>query len=98
MPGQYSVQINSRGIRDGSGLDMEPFEVLRDMIRENVSPSVGGAPQLVKVYQHLNAQPFGVRWPKSGGDGISVLGRILPHGEIAHVPVLDPDSLKTERR
>lgn len=91
-------RLAEKGALDGSGLDMEPFEVIRDMIRENESPSVGGAPQLVKVYPHLNTQVFGVRWPELGGSGVSVLGRSLPKGEIAHIPVLDPDSLKIEVR
>src|SRR5713101_3582628 len=25
--------------------------------------SIGGAPQLLKVYEHLNTQPFAVTWP-----------------------------------
>jgi hypothetical protein len=40
--------------------DMEPFEVLRDMLRSNQYSSIGGAPQLVKIYEHMNATPFGV--------------------------------------
>ncbi|HCG5936738.1 TPA: hypothetical protein NJ055_004934 [Vibrio parahaemolyticus] len=86
--------FEDRGTKDGNGLDMEPFEVLRDMIREGASPYVGGAPQLVKVYQHLNSKPFAVRWDKVNGNGISVLGRGLRHGEAMHLPLFDPDTLK----
>lgn len=86
--------FEERGIKDGDGLDMEPFEVLRDMIREEASPHVGGAPQLVKVYQHLNSKPFAVRWDKVNGNGISVLGRGLRHGETMHLPLFDPDTFK----
>lgn len=89
--------LDARNIRDGTGLDMEPFEVLRDMLRDSVSPYVGGSPQLVKVYQHLNTQPFGIRWPSSDSTSIAILGRVLAHGEKAHVPVLNPDSLEIER-
>lgn len=47
--------------------DMEPFEVVRDLLinknnQDLKLSSVGGAPQLVKVYQHMNAQPIGVFW------------------------------------
>lgn len=89
--------LDKRNIRSGSGLDMEPFEVLCDLLREEVSPHIGGSPQLVKVSQHLNAQPFGVRWPISQGGRVAVLGRILPQGEKMHVPVLDPDTLEVEQ-
>jgi hypothetical protein len=85
--------LEERGIKDGKGLDMEPFEVLIDFIRDEVSPYVGGAPQLVKVYQHLNSQPFGVSWEKDKGSGIAVLGRGLRNGEVMHLPTFDPDKL-----
>lgn len=89
--------LETRGKKDSTGLDMEPFEILRDIIKANMSPHVGGAPQLVKVYQHLNAQAFGVRWPGSGGR-VAVLGRLLPHGEKMHVPILNPTTLRIEKQ
>ena len=52
-----------RGDFRGPPLDMEPFEVLRDMIRSGEHQTVGGPPQLVKVYEHMNTLPFVVRWP-----------------------------------
>jgi hypothetical protein len=88
--------LESKGERDGFGLDMEPLEVLRDMVREGVSPHVGGPPQMLKVYRHLNNQPFGVRWPDVNGR-VAVFGRLSPPGEALHVPVLDPESLKVIR-
>ncbi len=89
--------LDSKGILNNEGLDMEPLEVLRDMLRDNASPHIGGAPQVVKVYQHMNAQPFGMRWPSSKEGRVAVLGRLLPHGEKMHIPILDPDTFKTER-
>lgn len=89
--------LDSRGLRGGSGLNLEPLEALRDLIREGSSPYIGGAPQIVKIYQHLNAQPFGIRWPSTEGR-VAVLGRILPEGEKLHVPILDPETLTTQRQ
>ncbi|MBF9138618.1 MULTISPECIES: hypothetical protein [unclassified Stenotrophomonas] len=89
--------LDSRGLRDASGLNLEPLEVLRNLIRSNSSPYIGGAPQVVKVYQHMNVQPFGIKWPDASGR-VAVLGRILPVGEKLHVPVLDPETLKTQRQ
>ena len=49
---------------EGEGFDMEPFEVLRDLVSaSDTNDSIGGAPQLVKVYQHMNARAVGVYWP-----------------------------------
>lgn len=89
--------FESRGTKEGQGLDMEPFEVLRDFIRDDLSPYVGGSPQLVKVYQHLNTQSFGVRWPSSDNGKVSILGRVLAEGEKVHVPIVDPDDFSVER-
>jgi hypothetical protein len=89
-------RLRNKGVFDGHGLDMEPFEVLRDMLREEASPFVGGPPQLLKVYPHMNAQPFGIRWPAKS-NRIAVLGRVLARGEKAHIPVLNPDTLQVER-
>jgi hypothetical protein len=70
---------------------MEPFEVLRDMIREGIDPAIGGPPQVVKVYRHLNASPFGVYWPSRTNGRITLLGRPLLDYERFAGLVLDPD-------
>ncbi len=89
--------LTERGLKDGVGLDMEPLEVLRDLLKERVSTHIGGPPQVIKVYQHLNTQVFGISWPDSQGRP-AVLGRVLPQGEVMHVPVLDPATLKIQPR
>lgn len=76
------------------GLDMEPFEVLRDMIRESSYHEIGGPPQIVKVYRHLNSIPFGVLWPNARDGGVAVNGRPFLDYEATRLPLLDPDSLR----
>lgn len=93
---KFLALMRERGLVDGRGLNLEPLEVLCEILKTQCSPNVGGAPQVVKVYQHLNAQPFGVRWPDSKGR-VAVLGRLLPVGEKMHIPVLSPDTLSVER-
>jgi hypothetical protein len=44
------------------GIDMEPFEVLRDVIRAQLFNAVGGPPQIAKVYRHMNTRFFAVQW------------------------------------
>lgn len=84
-------------LRDRSKLtegafDMEPFEVLRDLIRCGKHPSVGGPIQVVKIYEHANAVPVGVYWPNKQSGTVSVLGRpLMSYGEIQW-GVLDPDA------
>jgi hypothetical protein len=74
------------------GLNMEPFEVLRDIIRSRAFPSVGGAPQLVKIYEHMNVHAFGVYWPNRQGGVVSLLGRPLLNYERPPSGTIDPDN------
>jgi hypothetical protein len=71
--------------------DMEPFEVLRDIIRSKSFPSVGGPIQMVKIYEHANAVPVGVLWPDKTGS-VSLLGRPLMAYEKTIWGVIDPDA------
>jgi hypothetical protein len=72
-------------------LDMEPFEVLRDIIRSGKYPSVGGPVQLVKIYEHSNVAPIGVYWPDRASGTIALLGRPLMVHETTRWGVIDPD-------
>lgn len=74
--------------------DMEPFEVLRDMIRGNDFELIGGPPQLVKVYEHLNRTPISVKWRIGDNLVTALLGRPLQDYESSNYPVIDPDTLE----
>ena len=76
-----------RGVTREDGLDMEPFEVLRDIIRDEVDDTVGGPPQIAKVYRHLNSQFFAVPW----NGQLTVVGRPVLAYESAQIPRIDPD-------
>ncbi|MBI3169597.1 MAG: hypothetical protein HYZ22_14025 [Chloroflexi bacterium] len=77
-------------------VNMEPFEVLRDLLRETKnSDSIGGPPQLLKVYQHINALPVPVFWPSRESNKITLLGRPLLGYERPDNWILDPDTLET---
>jgi hypothetical protein len=76
------------------GMDMEPFEVIRDMLRRAGShDSIGGAPQLAKVNQYLYGTTIAVYWP-SKATGIPYLqGRPIMDFEKVDRWILDPDTL-----
>ncbi len=76
------------------GFDMEPFEVLRDMIRESAHPAIGGPPQVVKIFKSLNTVPLAIRWAAEDPNSLSFLGRPLLEYERTLYPVLDPDTLE----
>ncbi len=71
----------------------QPFEVLRDIIRSKQYFSVGGPPQHVKVYEHMNTLPFALYWPDKISGKVVALGRPLMDYEISSLPVLDPDDI-----
>lgn len=82
--------LRARGRLTSGGLDMEPFEVLRDIIRDGHHPSIGGAPQLAKVYRSLRSQHFAVHWPDAEGP-MHALGRRQLDFEVFDLPTIDPD-------
>jgi hypothetical protein len=84
-------KLRNTGRLTSGGLNMEPFEVLRDIIRLESFPSVGGPPQLVKVYEHMNAVPLGVFWPTRASQKVTLLGRPLMAYEKIGWRVIDPD-------
>jgi hypothetical protein len=82
--------LAERGKWQDGPLDMEPFEVLVELIRDDRFYTVGGPPQVAKVYQHMNAQRFAVRWPAADGSP-TYGGRVLLDHEGLNVPEIDPD-------
>lgn len=79
------------------GLDWEPFEVVRDMLRDpNHSETIGGAPQVVKVYQYMRTAPLGVYWPDRAKGTIHIQGRPCLGYEHIDRWILDPDTLASE--
>lgn len=77
-------------------LDMEPLEVLRDMLLEGDKkyPLIGGAPQLLKVYKHMNRTPIAVKWNIDNKPHLTLLGRPLLSYEKTSYPIIDIDTMK----
>ena len=83
--------LKSKNKLQSGHFDMEPFAVLRDLLRESKFRSIGGAPQVVKIYPNSNSAPFGVRWPDASGN-IHYFGRPLLDYEQLHWGEIDPDN------
>ena len=64
------------------------------MIRENKFDDIGGAPQLLKVYEHMNRTPIGVKWEINGNKVDTLLGRPLQGYESNNYPIMDADSFE----
>src|SRR5690606_21734163 len=77
-----------------SALHMEPFEVVRDLLRgAKATYTIGGAPQLVSVSQHMNSNYTGVYWPSKESGTVYLGGRPMLPFEHFENWVLDPDAL-----
>jgi hypothetical protein len=85
--------LQSRKKLTVGGLDMEPFEVLVRFIRDSRYRSIGGPPQLLKVYRHMNTRGFNVIWPDGKSGRITYLGRTLLDYERNRRLTIDPDTL-----
>jgi hypothetical protein len=81
--------------RDGEPItkwDMEPFKVLVRMLRDPArSHTIGGAPQLVKVYQYMAAASFPLYWPDKSTGSIFLQGRPCLGYEHLDTKTVDPD-------
>lgn len=80
-----------------SGMHMEPFEVLIEFIRDNARPSIGGSPQIYKVYPHLNTLPYNVYWPTRKAGTIAFGGRLLLPYERNDFLAIDPETFDVEK-
>ena len=79
-------------------LDFEPFEVVRDMLRSTSKPhTIGGPPQVVKVYQYSDCVPLGVWWPDRPNGSPHLQGRRCFGYERTERFFLDPDTLFSSR-
>lgn len=104
----FSERLNSKGAGPHQvkkfKIDWEPFEVIRDMLDEVKSDhmkyghgSIGGAPQVLKIYEHLSSQVLGVRWKNKDDceEHTYISGRRALGYETPDAWVLDPESLIT---
>ena len=92
---KYGDDIDSK---TGISLDMEPFEALCRMLKKTTKrDTIGGAPQMIKVYQFMNACPVGVYWPEKIDtfSNRTLLGRRLFDYEDTEYWFIDPDTLYT---
>lgn len=95
-------------MKDRRHLDYKPLEVLCSMLadfrftdrrlesefwdRRDGRGAIGGAPQVIKVYEHANTLPIAVRWPRSDGTmATTLLGRPLFDWEKTFTPIYDPE-------
>lgn len=84
-------------------LDMEPLEVLVQMLKGGKYEKIGGAPQIVKAYSYLSTLPIAVLWPKPSyiespngtSKSVFVFGRPLMHYERTTWPIIDADNVGT---
>jgi hypothetical protein len=74
-------------------IEMEPFDILVGMLRDQEhSPTIGGAPQLIKVYQYMKAVSFPIYWPNKESGRFFLQGRPCVGYEHLDTKIVDPDN------
>lgn len=90
--------LKDRGKLESGSLEMEPLEVIRDMLMDPDADKrfhlIGGAPQMVKVYKSLNRVPFGVKWKLDGKEVVTLFGKPVKAFRNMPLPIVDPITLK----
>lgn len=75
------------------GLKMEPLEVLVEFIRDEGKPSIGGPPNIYKIYKHMNTMQYNVYWPAKTKT-LALGGRVLMPYERNEYLAIDPDTFE----
>jgi hypothetical protein len=77
-------------------LDMAPAVAFFEVLSSNRFRDIGGAPQVTKVYEHMNQRHFGVYWPPNAPNdeqSIYLRGRRLkPYEVLDHPWVYEPST------
>lgn len=68
--------------------------MLRDAKQES---SIGGAPQLVRIAEHMNTKVIGVKWGNANNKFTTVMGRQIFEYENTDNLTIDPDTFKYTR-
>lgn len=91
----FTKRLNSYRGEEPPHFELEPFKVLRDMLRKaDRNASIGGAPQLVKIGEYMNTKILGVKWGPQGEKFITVMGRRIFDYENTDNWSLDPDTFE----
>jgi len=82
----------SRG-KTTAEINYEPLEVLGQIISDGSFSTIGGAPQVGKVYPYFRTQLFQVKWQEVGSpvESCHIAGRPLLPTEKCSWPIFDPD-------
>lgn len=92
---RYGYESVSKVSKFEKPFHMEPFEVLRDCLREcGDADSIGGAPQLVAVAQHMNSRQTAIYWPTKDDGRIFLGGRPIFDYERIDSWIMDPDTFE----
>lgn len=90
--------LKEKNLLTSGPIDMEPLSALLAMIEDESegTRSIGGAPQIAKIYRHANVDHFAVRWPP-GSEDTYFFGRRILAAERFDVPLMNLfDDFKVE--
>ena len=103
--GDWARRMRARMLKDLAGYKddsakkrrpvyLAPLRTLASFIREApLGDTIGGAPQLVRITEHMNTQPLCVLWGKNAG-GVTLFGRPLFDYENCDYWIIDPENGK----
>jgi len=92
---EFIKRLNSYKGQKPSHFEVEPFKVLRDMLRNaGTDSTIGGAPQLVRIAEHMNTRILGVKWSDGTDSYTTVMGRRIFNYENTDNVTVDPDTFE----
>lgn len=91
-------QLNSYGNNPPISFELEPFKVLRDMLRQanDKTATIGGAPQLVRIAEHMNTRLIAIKWGPNNSETTLMGRKVFDYENIDNI-ILDPDTLQIHK-
>lgn len=89
-------KLDADGVQDRGFVDLQPLDVLMEYINDESGEkrSIGGYPQMVKIYPFMRVLPIGFRQDKEGKKIITYSGRPLMDFEVFPYPIYDLEEKK----
>lgn len=89
---EFFCDLGNRIAKQKTELNYQPLETLNDIIsRQSKDSTIGGNPQIVKVYRHRNFLPYAVR--QNPGSDVTLFGRPLLEYERTLYPIVSMDKV-----
>lgn len=85
------LKLEQDGVRDNDPIDMQPLDVLYNFIQDSQLRTVGGHPQMLKIYDFMSTLPYAIM-ERNDKDLVFYMGRKLMNYESFPYPIFNMEN------